>query len=573
MFISGLSSAGWLTTGNVNSNTSYLPPSLTLYTNTLGFSTETDNAYYSGPQTATADALRALLNFPSNYTRLNEITAFPAWTFPVTALTIIDINSEVQDITIQAGQSLNLNAGKWFTVYGTLTNNSGSGGLIIKSEPSGTGSLIHNSNTIQATVQRYISGDPEPNNHYYHLVSVPLMQSGSIVSGLFSGSYMFQFNESAGTPNTAWTPLGNAAGTPLSVNQGYRLYYPLSAGVTYNHAGELNNGTFEVPVYHTDDAHGFNLVPNPYPSAINWDAGSGWTRPSLAGSIWTWKQNTGNYAAYVKGASTHSGTPYVPAGQSFFVQTTSNQSFSMNNNVRIHSNELFTKQSNAVENTLRLNIEANNYADEILLRFNDTATASYDPAWDALKLSGSAEAPQLSIVTDDSDKLSISSMPHNDGEIIIPLHFTLSASGMATFTGSGMETFDPLATIYLEDQALNKLNDLRTNPEYAFSYQAGSAADRFRLRISMLTSLPEKPGTMPGTAFLSNGYLNLQVPEMDGQPAEIRIYNCMGIRMLFTEMLMQGIIQLPVSLASGIYIVKVTSGNKQYVNKLIYNPW
>jgi hypothetical protein len=96
------------------------------------------------------------------------------------------------------------------------------------------------------------------------------MQSGSIVSGLFEGSYMFQFNESANTMNTAWTALGNSTVTPLSVNKGYRLYYPLSNGITYNHEGLLNNGTFQVPVDFTDDTHGFNLVPNPYPSAINW---------------------------------------------------------------------------------------------------------------------------------------------------------------------------------------------------------------------------------------------------------------------------------------------------------------
>jgi len=570
LFISGISSGGWLSTGNVNSNTSYLPPTLTLYTNTLGFTSETDNGYYSGPQTTTTEALRALLNFPANYTRSNEITPFSSWLFPLGALTSIDINSEVQDISILPAQSLSINAGKWFTVHGNLSNNNGTGGLIIKSDPSGTGSLIHNTDAVEATIQRYISGDPEPDNHYYHLVSVPLMQSGSIVSGLFSGSYMFKFNESANTPNTQWTPLGNTGVTPLSVNQGYRLYYPSSSGVTYNHAGLLNNGTFGVPVYHTDDAHGFNLVPNPYPSAINWDAVSGWLRPSLAGAIWTWEQNSGNYAAYVNGVSTLSGTPVIPAGQSFFVQSVSDQPFSMNNNVRVHSNELFTKQSNAAENTLRLNIEASTYNDEIVLRFNGTATADYDLDWDARKLTGSDAAPQLSIVSDDNEQLSISTMQQTEGELIIPLHFTLNTSGMATFTGSGMESFNPLSSIFLEDQELNKLTDLRTNPEYTFSHQAGTSADRFRLRISMLTSLPDNQSVMPGTAFFSNGYLNLQVPEMAGQSVEISLFNSMGTKMVFAKMKMQGIIQLPVSLANGIYIVKVTSGNKDFVIKLIY---
>ena len=230
----------------------------------------------------------------------------------------------------------------------------------------------------------------------------------------------------------------------------------------------------------------------------------------------------------------------------------------------------FTKQSEAVENTLRLNIEAVNYTDEILLRFNDTATPDYDPDWDARKLAGSAEAPQLSIVSDDNEQLSISTMPQKEGELIIPLHFTLNTSGMATFTGSGMETFNPLTTIYLEDQELNKVTDLRTNAEYTFSHQAGAAADRFRLRISMLTGLPGNQGVMPGTAFFGNSFLNLQVPEMDGQTVEISIYNGLGGKILHTSMIMQGLLKLPVTPGNGMYIVKVISGKEAFVKKLIY---
>jgi hypothetical protein len=88
----------------------------------------------------------------------------------------------------------------------------------------------------------------------------------------------------------------------------------------------------------------------------------------------------------------------------------------------------------------------------------------------------------------------------------------------------------------------------------------------------MLTGLPENPGAMQGTAFFSNGYLCVHVPEMEGQFVEINIYNSLGILTDVTKKSMQGTIQVPAPQAGGMYIVRVLSGNKYFVCKLIHCP-
>ena len=51
-----------------------------------------------------------------------------------------------------------------------------------------------------------------------------------------------------------------------------------------------------------------NLVGNPYPSAIDWDASSGWTKTNIDNAIYFFKasgtdQYGGTYSSYVNGVS------------------------------------------------------------------------------------------------------------------------------------------------------------------------------------------------------------------------------------------------------------------------------
>jgi len=88
-------------------------------------------------------------------------------------------------LTINSGKKLNVAPGKQLTTTGTITNNGGTSGFVLQSDATGTASLLHNTNNIPATIERYISGDAEA----WHFISSPVAAQGISGSWLPSGSY------------------------------------------------------------------------------------------------------------------------------------------------------------------------------------------------------------------------------------------------------------------------------------------------------------------------------------------------------------------------------------------------
>ncbi len=146
--------------------------------------------------------------------------------------------------------------------------------------------------------------------------------------------------------------MGTSTTTPLPVDQGYLIYYP-GENTTFSFAGKANNGAFAAAVSYPAAGNNYNLVPNPYPSAIDWDAAA-WTKTNMHAAIYmynTASSGTGNvvWASYVAGSSgvgVNDGTNIIPAGQAFFVQSNAaDPVLSMTNDVRVHSAQNFYKDA------------------------------------------------------------------------------------------------------------------------------------------------------------------------------------------------------------------------------------
>ncbi|MEI6750522.1 MAG: hypothetical protein WCM93_15300, partial [Bacteroidota bacterium] len=197
---------------------------------------------------------------------------------------------------VKALGNLTINPGGNLTVTGdTLRNLVGTAGLTIGSDATGTGSLIHKTDTVSASIKRYIT----LNN--YHMVSIP-DTSASPTSNLFLGSYLYYFDETQITlVDNGWVNMGISTSTPLSQKRGYMIYNP-TANTTYTFAGKMNNGSFLPIATFTSGGprvnQGFNLVPNPYPSAIDWRAALGWAKTNVYDATWIWNPTANNYAAF-----------------------------------------------------------------------------------------------------------------------------------------------------------------------------------------------------------------------------------------------------------------------------------
>jgi hypothetical protein len=496
------------------------------------------------------------------------------WDIGTGAATVGDAthpNAMADNVRIHLAGKLSINPNTTLTVANMLINNASTPGLLIKSDASGTGSLMHNTDNVPATIQRYITGNPDLTLFNYHFVSVPLTQSENPTSNLFLGSYLFDFMESS----NLWHPMGGSTTNSLSSNKGYMIYSP-GTSITYSFVGKMNNGAFTVPV--TKNGQGYNLVPNPYPSAIDWDAASGWTRNGdMAAATYIWPSTAGasagqgNYAVYVSpGSFINGGSRYIAQGQSFFVHLTSTPTgFGMNNNVRVHNPVAFLKDNEIIPNILRIKTVARDATDEIVVRFSETASAGFDGQEDAYKLTGGADAPQLNSVATDNSRLCINSLPFNSNETIVPLDFSFNATADVTFTASGIETFAGTGPIYLEDGLTGTKINLRENPVYTFGYEAGSDVNRFKLHFAKVVGTGEYQEPTEGNAFLADRKLFIEVPSMQGQVADVGVYNTLGQLVGTNRVSIFGLTETPFQFPAGLYIVRVTSRTQVFVTKLV----
>jgi hypothetical protein len=502
-------------------------------------------------------------------TSATPFTAGKTWggtvIFDGNAAQTIPAPSTFNNLTLDNSSGVNLIGDA--NVTATLTNNIGSAGLVIKStSASATGSLLHKNNDVPATIERYIPA--VSSSSVYHLVSVPLTQASNPLSGLFMWSYLFEFTASTQT----WNPLGVPTNTPLYVNQGYMIYkYPgpdkWETDTTYSFAGPMNNGEFACNVTFPNEQDNHNLVPNPYPSAIDWDAANGWTKDNIYDAIWIWNPTAKNYAAYGSQAGTNGATKYIPVGQSFFVSASAaNPVLTMNNDVRVHDNQAFFK--NEIVELLRIHSSANSFSDEAIIRFSDGATAAFDGQFDVTKFYGNADAPQLFSVSSDNKELSINSLEVGEGKRYVDLGFKLEASGLCTLNFTGMESFNTDMEIHLKDRITGQTIDVRANPEYTFAHSPENDPMRFELTFNGVTSIYEaKPANQD--FFYVDGKLYLNFPQESRGPFNVTVYNINGQ----TEFMgvahdARAVVDLS-DLATGFHVVRVVSNEYSGEKKIV----
>ena len=244
----------------------------------------------------------------------------------------------------------------------------------------------------------------------------------------------------------------------------------------------------------------------------------------------------------------------------------------MTNEVRLHNGLAFYKSAAAdLSNVLRLTANANNSMDQIAVRFAEDATKQFDGNYETYKMQGGADAPQLSSVNSDGTRLSINALPFSSDDVIVPLNFSLNANSDVTCTASGMESFYTTIPIFLEDLTLNKVIDLRATPAYTFAHSQGGDENRFRLRFKGVTGIQEPAETLPGTVFVSNGNLYVDVPGMKQSMATLSLFDALGRQLSSRREVMNGIVQMPAPTMPGVYIVRVMSGKQSFTAKVVVN--
>lgn len=439
---------------------------------------------------------------PANQPHVDLVTASPA---------------QVNNLTIQAGASLTIGPGKALTVNGTLLNEAGNSGLVLQSNATGTGSLLHNTDMVSGTVKRFITGNPDLTVYKYHMVSIPLADQ-NLTASLFNGSYLFEFDPSL----QDWSGMGSDPETPLFSMKGYMIYYP-AASTTYSFAGSLCNGSYGFESYQV--AGEYQLIPNPYPSALDWDSPE-ITKYQIDNAIWVWNPESGNYATYGSGTGTNNGSRYIAQGQSFFIRSSDFYAYlGMNNGARLHNTQPFFKTTEVIINQLRIKALCNNYSDEAVVQFKTGGQEFYDYS-DVARLNGASDAPQVYTLAG-NNKLSINTLPELSGSYSVPMNFETSFSGSVTLSFSELGSFPPQLPVALLDETDNKTINLRETPVYTFNHQAGDRSDRFRLLFGEANGI-SNPENSSSRLWISNGEVFIHAPELSGNQARLEIFSSNG---------------------------------------------
>ncbi len=460
------------------------------------------------------------------------------------------------NLKIEADASLSLTPASYLTVSGTLSNNAGIAGLVLQSTVDGTSSLIQATNAVDATINRYITGSTSLTANTYHFVSVPLTPATNSTSNLFLGSYLFEYD----VASDLWQSLGTSTATSLDETKGYMIYTP-EATHTYTFAGPMNAGSFNPTIVFA--GAGNNLVPNPYPSAIDWNASSGWTKDGIANSVYLWPSGGTQYIAYVDGAVVPEGTlnpGIIPAGQAFIVKATATPAFSMTNAVRVHSGRTFLKSDENTSDFLRIQATANEMTDETVVRFRDLASSDADPDYDAWKLFGTDGAPQLYTLAADNEMLAINSLPYPETAYTVPVNFEMSANKQVTFTFKNIESFDPSINIFLKDELDNQTVNLRNQQIYSFNHNTENAANRFKLVFGGTIGVDEII-TETSKMWIAGSTLYIHAPELTGQTGLVEVYTASGQKLISRTMVLTELSTMELHF-KGLVVVKLTTGQK-----------
>lgn len=392
-------------------------------------------------------------------------------------------------------------------------------------------------------------------------------------SSVFINMYLRAYNEST----SAWGDYIVPTNISMDVMKGYEVFSTYAD--TREFTGQPNTGNKQISI--SNAGEGWNLVGNPYPSALDWgsqlEPNTGWSKKDIYGAIYYWDNtangNKGNYAVYSPGAngiSVNGGSRTIMPDQGFFVKAKKTGNLAVTNAARIHPRSLSSDgQNNTNATALRIVVRGSAYWDETVLNFNNDATNGFDSDFDAYKLAGSSDAPALFTRLDDGTQLAINSMPVSSLTGAIPVGFSATKSGNFTFEVHGMNTIDSEMPVYLEDTYNNTFLNLRKDSVYTFDHLSVNDPMRFLLHFSSLASVTDNTNKKP-LIYTSGGLLNIELPDQ-AENTSIVVCDMVGREVAGINKAKQGRNQIALNVTTGYYIVKIADTKTNYTSKVWIN--
>jgi len=502
------------------------------------------------------------------------------------------INIAACTLIITSAADVIIPSGFTFTVTNSVTSN---GKLIFKNNSS----LIQTTNAVNTGEIVY---ERETNISRYDLTywSMPVTKAGFTMSSLSPNTlYDKYFHWDA--VGSRWLVDPNGASLPMQIGNGYSIRGPQTYSITTPSlftgifTGVPNNGNISVPV----EADKWNLMGNPYPSAVDAEELILITNKDVLGALYFWTHasppvmlpgtNTYRYVSsdYIvfsglgstrlgMGSTSMTADAFngnIAAGQAFFAKPTASV-INFNNGLRRGSSDntqfYKTAKTNGIEkNRIWLNLtNAEGAFKQTLLGYAQGATNSIDLSFDAVTMSANTYIDFYSI--SESKKLAIQAraLPFNNTDLV-PLGYKSTIAGEFTIAIDHTDGFFDTQEVYLEDKFTGIITDLRKE-NYTFKTAVGTSTTRFVLRYTNKTLGIDNPETLENSVLVSFKDQIVKITSSKEIIKEVNIYN-VGGQLLYTKNNLNASELQITDLHSGdqVILVKVTLENGYSITKKV----
>ncbi len=492
--------------------------------------------------------------------------------------------NEIYELEIKTSALLTISSTANLTVDGAILNEAAEAGLIVESNANGTGSLIQFNNSVAATFQRYISGEPQA----WQMISSPV--ENQEISGDFTptgGSDAYGDNTRYDfyawyEPDTSWVYLLNNDQPPtwLTCNgsnnflsgRGYLISYK-DTHPTKTFQGDLNNGPISIHLDKTagiGNEFGFNLVGNPYSSSVDWKS-SAWERSALVDNgggydIWIWSATNMNYGVYNSASNSDYGTlgvsRYIAPSQGFFVKAGQPGELSMDNSVRVHAGAgNWLKNASSDQNKIIISIESlEGYGkDEVSLEFghNESLIGT------SKKFSFLPSSPSL-YLRDEENFYSIRLLGEKEHYPVLPICFKAGENGnynlSVTFNSNAFDVLN------LYDRVTGEWYDLKKNTTYSFYADGKDNANRFIVQF-ISGNFADPSEQLPILLYSKRNYLIADLRLIEGK-YKCDIFNLTGQKLMTKTLFGKQISSIEVPSSNTFIIVHINGTGGRMVAKV-----
>jgi hypothetical protein len=364
--------------------------------------------------------------------------------------------------------------------------------------------------------------------------------------------------------------------TNLEVGRGYAAFIRETCyrNITIDVSGEVNKGSISLPVTFTTTsdptADGWNLVGNPYPSAINWN-NTNWTKNNISPVIAIRDNGTGMMRYYDGGGSANDFNGTITLGQAFWVRATdSNPSLVIHEGAKTYGeSNVFYRIGTSTQTIPSISVSLTNglSTDKAFIKLREDASAELD-SWDATKLKNQQFG--ISTLTSSGISMAINAVPLVYEGYKFPLKLDDVEEGRYTLgfnANSGFEEY----SVELTDHNLGVTKILNWGEEYSFTADY-ERLQQHRFEAKLVKQQNSEIQVLNIVAFPNpvKGELTLMLPP-DGLPKQWVVYDQRGVPI-------ERKIELPESehakinfsfKPSGVYLIRLTGQGYNVSTKLI----